>query len=1033
MPHEAEVRKTVTILFTDVTGWTSLGEGLDPESLRRVMSRYFDEMRGVIERHGGLVEKFIGDAVMAVFGVPVVHEDDALRAVRAAAEMRGQLADLNEELEREHAVRIQIRTGVNSGEVVVGPAISEVLATGEPVTVAARLEQSAAPGEILIGEPTYRLVRDAVEAEEARPLDLKGKSQPVRAWRLLSVAAEARGVARRLTSPLVGRERELSLLRQALDRAIDERTCQAVTVVAEAGVGKSRLAAEFVTGLEKVVVVARGRCLPYGEGVTFWPIAEVVRQLSGITVQDDVHEATAKIEALLADDPDAATVTAHVAAVSGLAEVAYPIQETFWAIRKLFESIARARPLVVAFDDIHWGEATFLDLIEYLWGWSTGFPILLLCSARPDLLDVRPAWGAGSTNVGSVRLETLTPEQSDLIIENLVAGAELDLDVRVRISEVAEGNPLFVEEIFRMLVDEGLLDRRDGRWLPVADLASFAIPPTINALLDARLEGIPDGERAVLQRASVMGKLFSWTAVAELSPDEDRPEVGTHLQALVRRSMVHPERAEFAGEDGFAFSHILIRDAAYRGVPKEIRATLHGRFARWLESRVGVAIEEFEEIIGYHLEQSYRYRSELGPIGERDRQLAGEAAGRLGAAGERAFARSDVPATINLLSRAVALVDDDDGFQLAIMPDLAAALAESGKVERAGEIFAKTIERSEADGADGLRAHAAMQRWLVLGEGEIADVQREAELALEVFEGEGDERGMSRALRGMGEVHYRAGRIAARDEMLERALVHARNAGDTREQAEIYSTLTVDLNLGRTPALEGIRRCEELLTELGGNRTIAGHIFHTLAHLRAMQGEFDEAMILAERFRGILLDNGAMSSFWFYAEVPCNIKMLAGEPEEAARILTEAAEHLEQMGEANPGIACLLSQAQYAAGQFVEARRNAELAYADDVPMWQQLARGVLAKLLAREGQLNEAERLAREAVAYFAGTELLIDHAIALMDLAEVLHVASRSGDAASIALEAIDLFERKGDIVSAGSARKIQETFAGSASRGA
>ena len=356
MSHEPEVRKTVTVVFTDVTGWTTLGESLDPESLRRVMSRYFDEMRRAIERHGGRVEKFIGDAVMAVFGIPSVREDDALRAVRAAAEMREKLEILNEELERDHGVSIQIRTGVNTGEVVVGADLAEVLATGAPVTVAARLEQTAAPGEILIGEPTYRLVRDAIEVEEAGLLDLKGKSQAVEAWRLISVTAEAPGVARRLASPIVGREAELASLHQALDRAIEGRACQVVTVLAEAGAGKSRLAAEFTRSLEDTATVVHGRCLPYGEGITFWPIAEVVKQLSGIDTQDEVREATAKIETLLVGDPEAATVTDHVAAVIGLADIAYPIQETFWAIRKLLESIAATHPLVVAFDDIHWGE-----------------------------------------------------------------------------------------------------------------------------------------------------------------------------------------------------------------------------------------------------------------------------------------------------------------------------------------------------------------------------------------------------------------------------------------------------------------------------------------------------------------------------------------------------------------------------------------------------------------------------------------------------------------------------------------------------
>jgi class 3 adenylate cyclase len=511
MPHDVEVRKTVTVIFTDVTEWTSLGEGLDPETLRHIMARYFDVMRGVIERHGGLVEKFIGDAVMAVFGIPTVREDDALRAVRAAAEMRSSLDALNVGLERDHGVTIQIRTGVNTGEVVVGLELSDVLATGEPVTVAARLEQTASPGEILIGQSTYRLVRDAVEAQNAGPVDLKGKSVPVIAWRLLRVISDLPGVARPFTSPMIGRDSELSLLHEGLAEAAEKRTCRAVTVVAEAGVGKSRLMAEFASSLDETTLMTRGRCLPYGEGITFWPVVEVVRQLAGITTDDGVDGAREKIAAVMTRDLDTASITEHIAAVMDLSEVAYPVQETFWAIRRFLEAAAGTHPLVIAFDDIHWGETTFLDLLEYLWGWSTTAPILILCSARPELLDRRGGWNGATAR--TVRLEPLTRDESATVIENLLAGGDLDAAVRGHIFDVSEGNPLFVEEVFRMLADEHLLNSAEARTVPVQDLRVLGIPPTINAVLDARLAALPDTELAVLQRASVMGRLFSWTAI----------------------------------------------------------------------------------------------------------------------------------------------------------------------------------------------------------------------------------------------------------------------------------------------------------------------------------------------------------------------------------------------------------------------------------------------------------------------------------------------------------------------------------------
>ncbi|HEY7283157.1 MAG TPA: adenylate/guanylate cyclase domain-containing protein, partial [Actinomycetota bacterium] len=389
-PQGREVRKTVTIVFSDVTGSTELGERLDPETLRRVMSRYFDAMRAVIERHGGTVEKFIGDAVMAVFGIPVLHEEDALRGVRAAWEMREELAALNEQLRPERGVTIAVRTGVNTGEVVAGdPASGQTLVTGDTVNTAARLEQAAAPGEILLGDVTYRLVRDAVEVETVEPLELKGKAEPVPAHRLLDVAPEAAGHARHLDSPMVGRNRELSLIRESFDRAVSERECHLFTLLGAAGVGKSRLVEEFI-GATSGATVLRGRCLPYGEGITFYPVADVVRQAMG------EHDMGSGVDALIEDEERAPMVVERLAAVLGEDSAAgIGTEEMFWAVRTLFEGIAHRNPLVVVFDDIHWGEPTFLDLVDHVAGWSRDAPILLLCVARPELLDVRPTWGGG--------------------------------------------------------------------------------------------------------------------------------------------------------------------------------------------------------------------------------------------------------------------------------------------------------------------------------------------------------------------------------------------------------------------------------------------------------------------------------------------------------------------------------------------------------------------------------------------------------------------------------------------------------------
>jgi class 3 adenylate cyclase/tetratricopeptide (TPR) repeat protein len=1009
------IRKTISIVFADVTGSTSLGEQLDPEAIQGLMASYFGEMREVIERHGGTVEKFIGDAVMAAFGIPVVHEDDALRAVRAASEMRERLRVVNESIERNQGVTIQVRTGVNTGEVVTGSDDMDTIAVGDPVNVAARLEQAAAPMEILMGDATYRLVRDAVAAEDAGALDLKGKADSVRAWRLIGVVPDAAGVARRLDAPIVGREREIGELRSEFDRVATERTCRLVTVLGEAGVGKSRLTGEFVAGLADHATIIRGRCLPYGDGITFWPIAEAVKQAASVTTEDDADVALAKIERLLGDEPNARSIADHVAAAIGLEDVAYPVEETFWAVRRLFEALASERPLVAVFDDIHWAEVNFLDLVEYLAGFSSASPILLLCAARLDLLDVRSTWGSGAANVGSVRLDRLTSEESNLVIRNILVGAELDEPTRARIADVAQGNPLFVEEILRMLIDEGVLRKRDGRWTHVGVVSEIALPTTIHTLLDARLEAIPPPERAVLQRASVVGATFSWAAVSALSPDDDRATVGTLLQALVRRGLIHPEPAA-DGEDAFAFGHILIRDAAYRGLPKQARSDLHRRFASWLTSRVGDRVGEYEEIVAYHFERAYRYRSELGRIGADDVVLRDEAAKHLASAGARASDRTDVPAMINLFGRAVGLLPPDDPRRLAMMPDLGAALFEAGRAEEATAVLSEALERADAAGDERLRAHAAMGRALVSVEIDNDELRREAELALEVFAKVGDERGLSRAHRLIGMIEFQTGRVASEEREIERALQHARNADDPREQAEIFFLLSRDLVRGPTPVDQGIERCEQVLAEAGDNRTIAGYMFHALAHLRARRGEFDNALGFADRFRATLRENGQTVAYWFFAEVPWDIHTLAGEQERAFSVLSEGVERLDELGAPDPIIGVFLGQTLYELGRLDEARSRAETGIASEASIIGGLARTLLGKVLAREGAFEEAEAIAREGTAYYEGTEFLIDHATSLTDMAEVLRLAGRDEEASSTLRRAVALFEQKGDVVSSG-----------------
>src|SRR5215212_3178986 len=472
-----EVRKLVTILFCDLKGSTSLGERLDSESLRETMSRYFDAMSESITRHGGTIEKFIGDAVMAVFGLPRVHEDDALRAVRAAAEMRDHLAALNEELEERWGVTLRNRTGVNTGEVVAGDATTgQRLVTGDTVNTAARLEQAAPALEILLGESTYRLVRNAVTVEDVEPLRLKGKADAVPAYQLLSVQ-ELGQQERARPRVFVGRDGELDRLQAAYEKAVAVRAAQTVTVLADAGVGKSRLLEEFAGSIGVDPLVVTGRCLPYGRGITFWALGEVVRSAVGISDDDSAETGLERLRLAATGESQIAD---RVGAAIGLSEHSFPLEELFFATRRLLELLSHSRPLVVLWEDLHWAEATLLDLIDELARAASG-SLLFLCTARPSFVDV---WQRGLPGE-LIELQPLSPTAIDEFVVSLLGDSSSAQAVRARIVASAEGNPLYAEQMFSMLVDDGVLVRTESGWDVHGDVDDLPIPPTINALLAA--------------------------------------------------------------------------------------------------------------------------------------------------------------------------------------------------------------------------------------------------------------------------------------------------------------------------------------------------------------------------------------------------------------------------------------------------------------------------------------------------------------------------------------------------------------------
>ncbi len=1026
-----EVRKTVTVVFCDVTGSTALGERLDPESLRDVQSRYFDTMRGAIERHGGTVEKYIGDAVMAVFGIPVLHEDDALRAARAATDMREALTALNKELERDRGVAIQVRIGVNTGEVVAGdPGDGKAIVTGDAVNVAARLEQHAAPGQVLLGEATYRLVRDAVDAEPVEPLEMKGKAERVPAWRLLGVREVTSAVPRRLDSPMVGRERQLAQLQQAFDAAEGDEACQLFTLLGSAGVGKSRLVEEFLSTLGDGAEVLRGRCLPYGEGITYFPVVEAIKQAAGLVDFDLPDVVESKVCSVLEGDEHQELVCRHVSQLMGVAEAAAG-EETFWAIRRFFEASARERPLVLVFDDIHWGESTFLDLVEHIADWSRGSPILLLCMARSDLLDVRPSWAGGKSNAATVSLEPLTDEQAEVLITNLLGAAELPAGIAERIVETAEGNPLFVEEMLAMLVDDGLIVRGEDRWIAAGDLSSVTVPPSIQALLGARLDRLTPEERTVLEAAAVIGKEFFVGAVRDLVPEDRRTQAPSDLMALVRKELISPERTTLPGEDAFRFRHLLVRDSAYDSIPKAQRAELHERFADWLERVAGHSVAEQEEIVAYHLEQAHVYRTQLGPEDDRSSAIGLRAAARLSSAGRRATGRGDSVAGVNLLRRALAIGPVAGAERVVMLYDLGDALGWVGEAQEAFAAFDQAATLAADAGDRSLEWLARIRRsaaqMLTDPHGKpTKEFRAELEEAARTFEELGDDAALATVWTELAEIEWMPCRYERAERASHRALEHARRSGDERLLDDALESLIAAQLYGVATPEDGLRTLDGLAEDISRSRKLESWALVVRGFFEAMEGSFDEArrrMRLAVEI-GEALGLRLMVA-WQEGELGY-LELCAGDAVAGERAYRRNYEILDELGDEGhkSTAAANLARALCALGRFDEAEPFATIARsvaAEDDLASQVAGRSAQATVLAARGEFAEAEQLGREAVRLYADAECPNLQGDVWMDLAQVLRMAGKPADAEQAARQALALYERKGNRPASESAREF------------
>ncbi len=1002
-----DVRKTVTILFADITGSTELGERLDPEAVRTLLARYFTAMRTVIERHGGTVEKFIGDAVMAVFGIPVAHEDDALRAARAAVEMGAALERLDVEL----GARIQIRTGINTGQIVAGsPGSRETLVTGDAVNVAARLEQAAGPDQILVGETTARLLRDVADLERLEPLVLKGKAKAVGVHRLHGLRTVPDVALLHAETPMIGRQAELAALQGVFDGVVALGSPLLAAAIGTAGVGKSRLVREFLASVAERTTILRGRCLPYGQGITFWPIAEIVRQAAVIEEADSAERARARLRELLDGMPEATHVGAALEGLLGLgAGGGSPVEELSWATRRLLEWVATPSPLVVVIEDIHWAEPALLDLVDHILSHGRA-PIVVVTPSRPDILETHPAFISGPDRV-VVHLEPLADAAARELIERLLPGHGHVVELRARIAEAADGNPLYVEELVGMLVDGGTVRRIDGGWEVVGSADIVSMPPTIGALLSARLDGLGP-ERTAAERGSVVGRVFEARAIAHLSADTAPSALSEQLAILVRKDLIRLD-SSIIEEVAYRFRHILIRDAAYGSLAKAERARLHESLGTWLEAISGDRLAEVEEIVGYHLEQAALYQGEIGSAAEAQR-LAPLAARRLAAAATRAADRGDIRAAANLLERASALLSPDDPAREAILLELAVALASSNDRSRAGDILRGVLDRA-TDAKDAItRANALVQLW---GFGDIASedqarIRTGAREAISVLEAAGDELGLARAWRLLGDAHWFAGEAAAAEAAIERSLGHARRA---RRQSDIivaFENLSAILTTGPTPVDVGISRCDEIMESEGDDRMVGAWMAHALAHLRARRGDFAEARRLAALNRRVLEDNGQTYEHAVMAELVADVEYHAGDASAAVAVLRDGLETTRQLGKASAVLAAHLGHVAWHAGEVALAEETAEDGMA--AGGWTRaLTVGTLGRVRASQGSYDEAEALVREGLAYWETTDYLTYHAWTLEALGDVLALAGRNGEAVEALMAAAALHEQKGSTV--------------------
>jgi predicted ATPase/DNA-binding SARP family transcriptional activator len=991
-------RKPVTVLCVALRVMPSSSVALDPEAHGVMTEHVVSGLTAVLERHGGKLAASSSEHLMGVFGVATLHEDDALRAVRASLEAREALTAEAATLPRHYRANLEYRFGVATGEALVGGA-GPLGFAGDVGAQAVRLADAAGSGQILISHQTRQLAAGAIETDSIET-DGIGPDR----FLLRSAHAGLRPLAVRLDVPLVGRGEEMRRLEAAYARAVRERVTMMVTVIGEAGLGKTRLVQEFARRLGREARVLTGRCLSYGEGITFWPLQEVVRQAGG---GDDSPQ---RVKDLLSGQADAPAVAEQLHRALGPgSQGRAAATEIFWAARRFLETLARRRSVLAIFEDVHWAEPTFLDLVESLALQPGNFPIVVVCIGRPELLDQRPAWAAETDRSVSIQLAPLGEDPAAALLDSLSAGQRIAPSTRARLIDTAGGNPLYLEQLAVSLSEQSGSDLRP------------ALPPTIAALLSARLQRLGPGANSVLVRAAIVGKDFGEQEIRELLPVEARAPLSRNLQTLVAKGLVQsgPGRSPY---EEYSFRHILIQEAAYRSIPKALRAELHYRYADWLEAIVSDPFPARSEILGHHLEQSVRYRTELWPADPESAALSRLAGGHLETAGVAAHDRGDDVAAVNLLDRAATLLPGDDPALGRLYTSLGTALIEAGQLEKARATLGQAQRITAAHGYERQHAHARVETLLLNlkmnpDEAEMEITRALPELRRE-FDASQDDLGICRTLQLEGALHWNHARSGAAEYAWLRAADYARKVNDRRQLADIVSWLASAALWGPTPAPEGIKRCQDYLDEIGNHPIGKAEILMNLAGLYAMQDDFASAYATLDTAKSLLETLGPTMTAAITQQAAL-IAMLAGDPATAESYLRLQYDSLYSMGERRFLATTAATLARAIAAQGVSRYDEAiwlinmsQEAAADEDLSPQAIAQGLYARILADRGRHREAEELARSAAALSAQTDLLSERADTLLELSHVLAASGQVSEAHSAATKALDLYQLKGNL---------------------